>query len=46
MPIKTRKPQAAPALPRIAKELIDQFVNGSMSVGGERRLHGVQEGTD
>lgn len=31
MPIKTRKPKAAPVLPTIPKELIDQFVNGPMS---------------
>jgi putative transposase len=31
MPSKTRKPKAAPVLPTIPKELIDQFVNGPMS---------------
>ena len=31
MPGKTRKPAAAPVLPTIPKELIDQFVNGPMS---------------
>jgi len=31
MPSKTRKPVAAPVLPTIPKELIDQFVNGPMS---------------
>ena len=31
MPTKTRKPKAAPVLPTIPKELIDQFVNGPMS---------------
>lgn len=31
MPSKTRKPKAAPLLPTIPKELIDQFVNGPMS---------------
>jgi transposase-like protein len=31
MPIKTRKPKAAPQLPTIPKELIDQFVNGPIS---------------
>lgn len=31
MPTKTRKPKAAPVLPSIPKELIDQFVNGPMS---------------
>jgi putative transposase len=31
MPSKTRKSKAAPVLPTIPKELIDQFVNGPMS---------------